>query len=66
MNWSLTIDQGSNQGTPTSVSYYVSRYLSSLDDGLETRNFLFDVSEALDKVWHECLLWNKTEYQVTF
>ena len=43
----LTINQGSNQGTLG----------STLDDGVETRGVVLDISKALGKFWHECLLY---------
>ena len=40
----------------------------SLDDGLETRGVVFDISKAFGQVWHEVFSssWSKMIYQVTF
>ena len=40
----------------------------SLDDGLETRGVVFDISKAFGQVWHKVFSssWSKMIYQVTF
>ena len=37
----------------------------SLDDGLETRGVLLDISKAFDKVWHEGLLFELKQISIS-
>ena len=41
------------------------KILSAFDDGHEVRGFFLDISKALDRVWHEVLLFKLQQYGIS-